>query len=1289
MTGVSFCQTSISPVDIDVWVLGNPGVSAERADSANAIDGDTGTISYTTPAFTTTGVTIALDISSTGPISGLRLAKNADCDAYGGSGYDDGTTDLRPKEAVDLTIYYTTDAGALNARTWTPVSGLTRGYNGSELMVTLGLVDSAMATVDREYHDFAGDGWASLSFEPVAGCTGLAIDMVYDENHTGAPYRHYGVYEWEVCEGGGVDSDNDGLLDSWEHVLINADPGDAVTGLEHVKGPNQAPDTTDFDGDGLTDAGEYTAGTDATKADSDDDGIEDGDETTGAQNPYKDGHVPGDPPGGTPGAATDPKDGDSDDDGLLDGRETAGQDRSGASHGFGPTDPNAADTDGDTHDDLAETDFGSDPTDPTSFAGILDGLVGYWQFENNWDDSSANANHMTSHDVSPALVTGGKVGTHACEGDGTFGMWRATGSSIDPSVTGSNPRTMNLWFKANQDLRFTPVGYGFNAGGAWQLLLLPSTHGFGQVYGLDAHIPDTFGDSNPGWTAGTWYMVTITYDPDVNGGTAKVYQDGTLVDSADNLGLDTNASALYVGTGPATAGFGSAYFDGMIDDLAVWNRVLPAGQIATIHDFGELGLDLFEIRSGAATATLLASSPNPSTSGDHVTFTAVVQADGVTADDATGTMTFFLDGATTLGDAGVTNGVASLGTTALADGLRRITARYSGDATYVPSVGGLTQVVLLPGQEATTTVLESSGNPSLGGGTIGFTATVQASGSTAGEAGGMVTFKDGGVTLGTSMLSHGKAVFRTGALAVGTHSVTAEYGGDGSYGPSVSAALPQVVEPPTRLADPVRPFGITDVRRTADGSVTLTWDSSLPGAVYTVESSTNLVDWTPLPGNVPPSGDLTSLLLPAGGDPDPATEPKLFLRVREVPAVEVILVDPEPYGSTFQSHNQKVVANDHGIFVTYYAGGSWPAGYYRLARSVDGGRNFTTIYQYANAVNIAPMETDEHDNIYLAYGATDGAGLNFLRFSPANGFAEPVFVRTHAVPLGAKIAMAYDRARQQFYVASQWGAVFTLDKSGNLLRNQSVFGSVNGHVAAYPHLMVDSSGVLHFADTTALAGDCIPYVTIRYLRSADGGATWTKMDGTALSLPTSPAPDGPSDMINLPDEVSPYSSWLANFHVKDGKAHFIYAATNPWDPECLGLTTPLVERQHYMRFNAGTGVREIDSWAETGGWCGGGTCIYPNSGLLASDVNDPAGPLYGVAGDSMSQLTSLVSLDNGSTWKFHASSAPRSFYGYAVGGCRTLAPGGNIIGTFSAGDANGDWHVYFFAMRGYPGPWSP
>src|SRR4029077_1976885 len=133
------------------------------------------------------------------------------------------------------------------------------------------------------------------------------------------------------------------------------------------------------------------------------------------------------------------------------------------------------------------------------------------------------------------------------------------------------------------------------------------------------------------------------------------------------------------------------------------------------------------------TATTLASSKNPSTSGDSVTFTAgVTSAGGV----PTGTVSFN-DGATLLGTGALDGtGTASFSTTGLSLGTHTVTASYGGDTSFkVSTSASVSQLVRAP----STTVLTAAPNPSTYGATVTLTATVTGSNGTAT---GSVTFRD-------------------------------------------------------------------------------------------------------------------------------------------------------------------------------------------------------------------------------------------------------------------------------------------------------------------------------------------------------------------------------------------------------------------------------------------------------------------------------------------------------------------------------------------------------------------
>jgi hypothetical protein len=187
-----------------------------------------------------------------------------------------------------------------------------------------------------------------------------------------------------------------------------------------------------------------------------------------------------------------------------------------------------------------------------------------------------------------------------------------------------------------------------------------------------------------------------------------------------------------------------------------------------------------------STTTTVASSLNPAVYGGNVTFTAKVKPS--VSGTPTGSVKF-LDGTTLLGTVSLSGGSASLATHTLSGGAHSITAEYSGDSTYNASdSAALTETI---NKATSATALGASPNPSSFDQSVTFTAKVTSSGGTPA---GSVTFKDGTTTLGTKTLSGGVATLVTSTLAVGTHSITAVYGGSTDFDASTSPAVSEVTD---------------------------------------------------------------------------------------------------------------------------------------------------------------------------------------------------------------------------------------------------------------------------------------------------------------------------------------------------------------------------------------------------------------------------------------------------------------------------------------------------------------
>jgi hypothetical protein len=88
---------------------------------------------------------------------------------------------------------------------------------------------------------------------------------------------------------------------------------------------------------------------------------------------------------------------------------------------------------------------------------------------------------------------------------------------------------------------------------------------------------------------------------------------------------------------------------------------------------------------------------------------------------------------------------------------------------------------------APTVTLSSSANPAALNQAVTFTATVPSAAT------GTITFRDGSTVLGTGTVNGGIAILSTSTLTIGTHTITATYGGDTANSTAASAPLSQVV----------------------------------------------------------------------------------------------------------------------------------------------------------------------------------------------------------------------------------------------------------------------------------------------------------------------------------------------------------------------------------------------------------------------------------------------------------------------------------------------------------------
>jgi hypothetical protein len=310
--------------------------------------------------------------------------------------------------------------------------------------------------------------------------------------------------------------------------------------------------------------------------------------------------------------------------------------------------------------------------------------------------------------------------------------------------------------------------------------------------------------------------------PDVNGGDTNVFMgkgDGTFKGDAFSPSLagflfDHLAVADFNGDGQsdfaAYTNDGNTNDNPPMDQLRVFLAQAPSTAAAYVYNISPVGMGLHYVDASYAgdsnnlpgvsntiplvaepvvTALMLAVNPSSSSGGQAVTLTATLSPFFAQNHYASGNVIFTSNGKT-LGTGAVSNGVATLTTTALALGTDNLLAKYPGDMNFVASVSSIVPIVV--GSAQTVLTLTSSLNPAPVQTPVTFTVNLTANGQPV-PAGSTISLSLNGQAIVLTTDASGNATYTTSSLPVGSDPVTASFGGSASLLAS-SAALTEVIQ---------------------------------------------------------------------------------------------------------------------------------------------------------------------------------------------------------------------------------------------------------------------------------------------------------------------------------------------------------------------------------------------------------------------------------------------------------------------------------------------------------------
>ena len=213
------------------------------------------------------------------------------------------------------------------------------------------------------------------------------------------------------------------------------------------------------------------------------------------------------------------------------------------------------------------------------------GLVGYWSMEDATStkatDFSGQGNTGTLTNMESTDWVAGKIGT-GLSFDGT-NEYVNLGTNVG-NFANTEPFSVSVWVYARTlDSNVRGVVARMQGTSPYNGWSMATRNGGFIRFGPSTNDANYSYVDTPTLQTGRWYHIVGTYDGGGTGGNSRIWVNG--VESAlplkgGSLGTTTNDQPLTMGSATTSSWF----FDGIIDDLRIYNRALSATEISVLYN---------------------------------------------------------------------------------------------------------------------------------------------------------------------------------------------------------------------------------------------------------------------------------------------------------------------------------------------------------------------------------------------------------------------------------------------------------------------------------------------------------------------------------------------------------------------------------------------------------------------------------------------------------------------------------------------------------------------------------
>ena len=220
----------------------------------------------------------------------------------------------------------------------------------------------------------------------------------------------------------------------------------------------------------------------------------------------------------------------------------------------------------------------------TAFAQVpshvpTNGLVGYWPFNGNANDESGNGNNGTVNGAIPTIDRNGFANkAYSFDGINDYIKCNNAGPTGNPTISTS------FWLMTNQTNYGHIIGYGTNGnqGNSFRITINQNCNSCiaFDTYGNQKAFTTNFNSS--------WDHYVVIYDGTVgaNINSTKIYKNSILLTNNSFTASSTLTnimSSLPITFGRFHGTVQTGFYQGGLDDIGIWNRVLSQQEITDLY----------------------------------------------------------------------------------------------------------------------------------------------------------------------------------------------------------------------------------------------------------------------------------------------------------------------------------------------------------------------------------------------------------------------------------------------------------------------------------------------------------------------------------------------------------------------------------------------------------------------------------------------------------------------------------------------------------------------------------